>query len=363
MELLIISTVDFNKHGIPIAILNNYRKFDHQRMHCTFIINDSIDEEFEKEIVAYGDKVRILPNRKKNTISYIIELHKIAKEKHYDIAHIHGNSATMLFELLALKGMCKTICQAHTTGGIHSLINKILYPVFIKMTEHRAACSEEAGKFLFQGKSYDVLNNGIDSQRYLFNARVREETREKYGINSQKIILHVGSFCAQKNQPFLVEVFEQIINDRIDAVLWLVGIGEDIDCIKEMVVSRKMEDRVRFIGRVNNVCDYMMAADCFVLPSKVESFGLVNIEAQAAGLPCLISDVVPKEVKLTKKVEFVSLSDGAQQWAQKLERILDSELSDVERKEANRIVKESTYDINISSKQLQDYYSKVIRTY
>lgn len=362
MELLIISTVDFNKHGIPIAILNNYRNFDHQKIHCTFIVNESIDREFAEEIMALGDQIHVLPNRKKHTFVYINRLHKIAEDGHFDIAHIHGNSATMLFEILALKGTCKIICQAHTTGGIHSLINKILYPPFIRMTEFCAACSEEAGEFLFKKKSFEVLNNGIDSQRYLFDSKVRKDVREKYGINSQKVILHVGSFNDQKNQPFLIDAFEMLANERQDVVLWLVGVGQDMNDIRKMVESKRMEKRVKFIGRVNNVWDYMMAADCFVLPSKVESFGIVNIEAQAAGLPCIISDVVPKKVKLTKNVEFVPLSSGVQVWVKKITKFLDGTLSDAERKNANQIVGKSTYDINITSKQLQDYYAKIMTT-
>lgn len=103
MNLLIVSTVDFNKHGIPVSIMNNYRLFNHSDIHCTFVTYDSIDEMYKKEILKNGDEVFLLPHRKRRTLKYIKELKNIAKSKNYDIAHVHGNSSTMLFELLALK--------------------------------------------------------------------------------------------------------------------------------------------------------------------------------------------------------------------------------------------------------------------
>lgn len=360
MELLIISTVDFNKHGIPVAILNNYRNFDHEKIHCTFIVNESIDSEFEREILTLGDQIFILANRKKRTITYIKELHSIAKKGGYDIAHVHGNSATMLFELFALKGICRVICQAHTTGGIHSFMNRLLYPIFISMTELRAACSNEAGIFLFKNKSFEVLNNGINSQRYLFDVKLREKIRKKNGINDQKIILHVGSFSERKNHPFLMNVFEQVANDMPDTLLWLVGNGPDLNKVKKIVERKELSHRVKFFGIVNNVEEYMMAADCFLLPSKVESFGIVNIEAQATGLPCIISDVVPQNVKLLNNVKFVSLRENERVWAIKVEEALLGKVSYDERKKANEIVKNSEFDIKKTSEQLQEYYFGIL---
>lgn len=360
MELLIISTVDFNKHGIPIAILNNYRNFNHEKIHCTFIVNESIDSEFKREILALGDRIFVLPNRKKKTITYIKKLHSIAKKGCYDIAHIHGNSATMLFELLALKGICRVICQAHAIGGVHSLMNNLLYPMFISMTEYRTACSNEAGIFLFKNKAFEVLNNGINSRKYLFDIRIRDKIREKNGVSDQKIILHVGSFTESKNHPFLIKVFEKVAKDMPDTLLWLVGVGPDLDNIKKIVERKKLSHRVKFVGTVNNIEEYMMAADCFVLPSKMESFGIVNIEAQATGLPCIISDVVPQNVKLLNNVKFVSLRENEKVWANKLEEILLGKASYGERKKANEIVKNSEFDIKKTSERLQEYYFRIL---
>lgn len=356
---MVVSTVDFNKHGIPLAILNNYRKFDHNTIHCTFITNGSIDEDFSKEISGFGDQIYVLPDRKRKTWEYIKKLRKISKKNHFDIAHIHGNSSTMLFELLALKGTCKIICQAHTTGGIHSFINKLLYPIFITLTEFRAACNEEAGKFLFRRNSFEILNNGINSEKFAFNHKTRTELRYSYNAESKKIILHVGSFNEQKNQIFLVNLFEQILHDIPDAILWFIGCGPNLTNIKKAVKQKKLESKIIFIGSTTNVCDYMMAADCFVLPSKVESFGIVNIEAQATGLPCLISDVVPKSVQLLPNVTFISLNEGLNKWAHELKEILNSG-SKINRKDANLVIKNSIYDAGNTSKHLIEYYSKIL---
>lgn len=180
---------------------------------------------------------------------------------------------------------------------------------------------------------------------FLGTELVREKIREKYGVKDQKIILHVGSFSERKNHPFLIDVFEQVANDMPDTLLWLVGTGADLNNIKEIVERKELNHRVKFIGTVNNVEEYMMAADCFLLPSKVESFGIVNIEAQATGLPCIISDVVPKNVKLLNNVKFVSLGENEKVWAKKVEEALLVKVPCDERKKANIIVENSDFDI------------------
>ena len=355
MNLLIVSTVAFNKHGIPVSIMNNYRLFNHNDIHCTFVTYGSIDEEFKKEILQNGDEVFLLPHRKKRTLRYIRELRKIAKSLNYDIAHVHGNSSTMLFELLALKGLVTVVCQAHNTDCVHSMLHKVLYPLFIKEVNHRVACTYEAGIFLYQNNTFKVLKNGIFAGDYKFSHDVRKKIRDNMKLDGKFVILHVGVFNDQKNHKYLIDIFNMYHRENPQSQLWLVGEGMTKEEIKDLTKKYDIEDAVNFIGKTNEVANYMMAADCFVLPSLYESFGIVNIEAQATGLPCTVSSSVPNIAKISEFFYKVSLDDK-QKW---LEMIDNCHKLAIQRENSYLNVLKCGFDVSQTSSELLEYYKSL----
>ena len=355
MNLLIVSTVDFNKHGIPVSIMNNYRLFNHNDIHCTFVTYGSIDEEFKKEILQNGDEVFLLPHRKKRTLRYIRELRKIAKSLNYDIAHVHGNSSTMLFELLALKGLVTVVCQAHNTDCVHSMLHKVLYPLFIKEVNHRVACTYEAGIFLYQNNTFKVLKNGISAGDYKFSNDVRKKIRDNMKVSDKFVILHVGSFNKQKNHEYLIDIFKMYHDKNPKSQLWLVGEGATKDKVKNLTKKYEIEEFVNFIGRTNEVAKYMMAADCFVLPSLYESFGIVNVEAQATGLPCVVSTSVPDAAKVSEYFYKVSLND-VKRWVETIE--LCQEIA-IQRKISYLDIFRHGFDVSQTSEELINYYKSL----
>lgn len=354
MNLLIISTVYLRKTGIPVSIMNNYRHFKHSDIHCTFVTY-GVDKSYEDEIFQNGDEIFILPNRMKRPMAYMKELRKIASSKKYDLAHVHGNSSTMLIELLALKGQVKVICQAHNTNCVHSTLHKILYPLFIKMSEEKSACTEEAGKFLYRKHNVKVLKNGIEAAKYSFSYDIRKEIRDNVGANGNYVILHVGGFYKQKNQDYLLEIFKQYHEKNPLSQLWLIGEGEKKESIMNLVQKYQLENFVKFIGRTNDVSKYMMAADCFVLPSLYESFGIVNIEAQATGLPCIVSTSVPDVAKISDFFYKVPLDDTSK-WVEAIE---NCRKLTIQRKDSSLNVFEYGFDVSQTSKELVNYYKSL----
>lgn len=352
MNLLIVSTVDFNKHGIPVSIMNNYRLFNHSDIHCTFVTYDSIDEMYKKEILKNGDEVFLLPHRKRKTLKYIKELKNIVKNKKFDIAHVHGNSSTMLFELLALKGLVKIVCQAHNTDCVHSILHRMMYPLFINMVEHKVACTEEAGSFLYQNQTFKVLKNGVPAINYKFSDDIRKKYRINMKANEKFVILHVGAFNDQKNHKYLIDIFNMYHGENPQSQLWLIGEGTTKEYIKNLTKKYDIEDAVNFIGKTNEVAKYMMAADCFVLPSLYESFGIVNIEAQATGLPCVVSDSVPNVAKVSKFFYKVSLNDK-QKW---VEVIGSCRKLAIQRETSYLNILDYGFDVSQTSSELLEYY-------
>lgn len=354
MNLLIISTVDLRKTGIPVSIMNNYRLFNHSDIHCTFVTY-GVDKSYEDEIIQNGDKIFILPNRMKKPIAYMRKLREIVNSKKYNLAHVHGNSSTMVMELLVLKGQVKVICQAHNTNCVHSTFHKILYPLFIRLVEEKTACTEAAGKFLYRKHKFKVLKNGIETAKYSFSSDIRKKFRDSMGIGENFAILHVGGFSEQKNHDFLLEVFKKYHEKNPLSQLWLIGEGVKKESIINLVHKNKLDQFVKFIGRTNDVSKYMMAADCFLLPSLYESFGIVNIEAQATGLPCVVSTSVPDVAKISDYFYKVPLDD-ASKW---LEAIDKCQKITIQRRNSSLNVFEHGFDVSQTSKELINYYKSL----
>ena len=177
--------------------------------------------------------------------------------------------------------------------------------------------------------------------------------REKLGINKDTYVIgHVGRFSYQKNHEYLIELFGQLKQRHSNSALLLIGSGENLERIKELVVSKGLDDSVNFVGNVNNVCDYMQVMDIFVLPSRFEGLPIVGVEAQANGLPLLVSTNVSSELALSEAVEFISLKDR-EKWVQRLISHLDSR-----RIETAESLTRNGYNIEVTVQELKRIYEE-----
>lgn len=215
------------------------------------------------------------------------------------------------------------------------------------------ACSEKAGQWMFNGASFEVLNNAIDSQIYTYNYQKNRNIRIQLGIEEDDIVLgHVGRFYAVKNHIFLLDIINSI-KHNYKIKLLLVGDGPLYNSIKEKVQEMKLSDRVIFTGVRSDVSDLMQAMNTFVFPSLYEGLPLTLIEAQASGLPCLISDTIPPDCMITNLVEKKPLSDGAESWANKA-----IELSQMTRRNTYEEIKSAGFDIIENAEKLSNFYIK-----
>jgi glycosyltransferase involved in cell wall biosynthesis len=214
------------------------------------------------------------------------------------------------------------------------------------------ACSKEAGNWLFRDKEFVVLNNAIDVDKYIYNEKVRLHQRANNNLSSHLVIGHVGRFSEQKNHKFVVDIFYEVCKQQKDAMLMLVGTGELEQEIKEKIFSLGLQDNTIFMGNRSDVNELMQAMDIFILPSLFEGLPLVGIEAQATGLPCVVSDTVSKDVKITPNVSFMSLESAPSEWA---ECILNMSKNTVRANTRSDIIS-SGYDIKSVVMQLERTY-------
>ena len=179
------------------------------------------------------------------------------------------------------------------------------------------ACGVQAGERLYGKRTFSkrgqLILNGIDTQRFAFDARRREAFRKELGLADRFIVGHAGHLAAVKNQAFLLELMPEILKMCPNACLLLLGEGEDRPMLEQKIRALQLEGYVHMTGNVRNVPDYLNAMDVFAFPSLYEGMPLSVIEVQANGLPCVISDRVPKDVFLTDLIHPLPL-EQPQRW-------------------------------------------------
>lgn len=324
-RVLEVNTVGFQYEGISSVILNYIGAMNRDGLEFTFLVYADTPQKLKETLSALG-AVATVPDRKKDVKGYIAQMYHILGEG-YDVLHVHGNSGTMLIEtvLAKLRGVKKVIVHTHNTTTSYPLANAVMkYPMMF-LADEQLACSRAAGEWLYGNHPYTVLNNAIDIERFRFDLQKREHYRKEFGVQKDEFLIgHIGNFNPQKNHIFLLEIFKAYLERDQKSKLLLIGDGPDQPRVKEKARELGIWDQVIFAGRRNDAFSIYSAMDLFLLPSRWEGLSLVTLEAQANGLPALVSDRVPQEVNCTDHVFFEPLTDTAQEWASNLETICKS---------------------------------------
>lgn len=353
LKILVINTIHFDLNGMSSVIMNYYKNMSNKRVKFDFIVNKYIDNSYYEDITKRGDHIYIL-NRNHNPVHYIRFIRSLDYMNKYDIVHIHGNSATMELELFALKNSssCK-IVHSHGVNTQHPMIHKLLYPSFSKSYNIAFAASKSSGEWLFKDKKYEIINNGIDTDKFKYNSNLRKKMRDRYNLNGYFALLHVGSFTEQKNHNFLIELFYLYQKKHVHSKLILIGEGKLKKEILRKAKKLGILSKVLFIGNYNKVIDFYSCSDCLLFPSKFEPFGIVPLEAQCAGLPCIVSNVLPRGINVTGNVKFLQLNIN--DWLTALEKL--SPFSEQKRKgNYCEDVKDNGYDIHDNAAYLNDFF-------
>jgi len=287
--------------------MNHYRLLN-DKIDFDILVNTKIVEAFEEEILLGGSRIFFVKGRKKHPIHYFFFLKKILRNKEYDVIHIHGNSTLMSLELFAIKNKRKVIVHGHNVATSYPFLHAFLRPYFKRNFSIGLAPTKEAGEFLFRDRNHRILTNGIDLEKYAYHPEAREKIRQQLGIIDEKVIICVGNLNEQKHQELLILMLPKLL-EREKYTILLVGEGGKRERLMKLAAEQKVADSVIFLGSVSNVQDYYSAADIFALPTHFESFGMVAVEAQANGLPCIVSDCVPRMVKQVEDFHFVSNKD------------------------------------------------------
>lgn len=371
MKVLELGPGDFGKSGLSVIAWNWYREFDKDKICVDFLSCSVPDNNYVEYIHKNGGEFYLIDIEGKNIIQRqigrFLTSRKTSKKNKYDCIHIHVSEAGEAFAFYAgVKPFCKKIIIHSHNSGVGCESSKFTIGAKIKVCLHklckhlisgknvvRLACSDLAGKWLYLPKhDYTIVNNGIDTEKFVFDRQVRDKIRAELKIENKFVVGHIGRFSYQKNHKFLIDIFNEIYKENSNAVLLLLGCGELEKQIREKVHALGLDKEVIFYGTVSNANEFYQAMDCFVLPSNFEGLPVVAVEAQAAGLKFLCSDVVTKEAKITELLEFMSLSESAEAWAKK---VLSYD-NGYDRIDMSDEIKRAGFDIKYSAKQLERLY-------
>lgn len=308
---------------------------------------------------CYELKLPFLPGKSRHSL--MTPIYEFLKRNYYDAVHVHSGSTSVLAygaKAARRAGIKNIVVHSHVTG-ITSLKQKMVRFVMGNVVAMNAtsflACSYEAGVAKYPDRivknKFKVINNGVNIDKYQYDRMKRNLIRNKYNINDNEYVIgHVGRFSEQKNHEYLISLFDEVHKQISNSRLLLVGDGELKQEIVLNVKKMGLEDSVVFAGNVDNAEDYYQAMDVFVLPSKWEGLPFVIVEAQAAGLPCLVSACTPEAACMSSGMKRLSLEDFTS-WIDECIGMRDTDREDNSEK-----IRLAGYDIRVTAKQIRNLY-------
>lgn len=359
IRILYVNGGLMNRGGIESYMMNYYRHFDRSKIQIDFIVHDAGGYGYyDEEIKKMGGRIFVLPKKSTYPFTYVHRLKKIITNGDYKIIHAHMDAmGAWVLKTAEECGVPVRIAHSHNTQHLSTNPLKLFFlekarKNINKYATHRMACSDVAGRWLFGDKPFTVVHNAIEVERFAFDEEERKRIRELYGVRDDEFLIgHVGRFDTQKNHSFLIDVFADVVKEKPNCKLMLVGEGHLMQNIKEKISRLKLDKTVIFTGVRDDAYKYYNAFDLFALPSLFEGLGIVAIEAEVNGCPSLLSSQVPQVAKIAENVSFVDLKKEA--W---VNSILSVTQDKKDRNGALFNIYESDYNINIESKKLQSLY-------
>jgi glycosyltransferase involved in cell wall biosynthesis len=360
-----------NRGGVETWLMHVLRNIDRDKYKMDFMVHTTEPCAYDDEIRALGSKIIPCPNPRR-PLAYARQFRDLYKEHGpYDVVHSHVHHFSGFVLWLAKREQVPVrIAHSHNDTLSSESAASAQRRSYLSLTEYLVrrnaskglACSKKAARALYgaEWKSdarWRLLLYGIDL--HPFKEPTEPATlRASLGLPEQAYVIgHVGRFVHQKNHPFLLDIFAEVVRHEPCAHLFLVGLGPLAEGTKRRAEALGIMDKVTFAGSRSNVPQLMMGAmDVFAFPSHYEGLGLVLIEAQAAGLPCVFSDVVPEEADVVQPlVHRLSLSDPATKWAEAILKLRHQPRA-ISRQDALKIVENSPFNIDRSVRALEAIY-------
>ena len=350
--------------GMTQYALTNWKWMDKDKFTCDFVTM-SKHLDFEDEVLATGSRIFYIScYAEDNKAQFVKEFDEILN-RGYDVVHLHTKQwkSFLMEEICKRHHVPKVIVHAHNTGidtadpikrsaeeRLHESVKKKFNT---ELATDFWSCSRMAADFLFGEQipqsRVKIMPNAIELESFKYMQDIRNEYRKRFDLENCYVIGHVGRFVYQKNHRFLLKVFHALLQIEENAKLILLGEGELLSEVRREVECMNIEDRVLFLGRREDVNNWYQAMDVFCLPSRFEGLPISMIEAQAAGLPCIGSMEITKEVVVTDHI--VRLPFDVEMWREQL-----LGYRNIIREDDQMSLRNAGYDIQGQIKVIEKFY-------
>lgn len=340
--------------GVEIYTINLSKNLDKNKYSISFLVDGEAPISYQKLISDINVNVIYSPNLdKKNYFKRIKFLNNLYKTNNFDIIYFN-TSFLHRFEIISLAkkhNIKKRIIHSHNSSYGYQPNKFVVYIEeyykrnLSKYSDTLLACSKTAGDFTFGINDYKIIPNGIEIKKFIYDEQIRNILRTKLNVIDKKIVGHIGRINEQKNPLFLIDILTELC--KLDDNYCMIHIGEiqNIELYNQMIDKinkQNLSNNIIFLGKINNVYEYLSVFDVFLLPSFFEGFPISLVEAQANGLPCIISSNIDSSINITGLCEFVDLDNTAKEWAH---LILSLNLENDIRINFNEELFEKGYDI------------------
>ena len=303
-----------NRAGTEAAIVNYASRVDDVAF--DFLCYEAPLVHWEK-LDRSGNRYFVIPSKIKDPLGYTRAIRAFMKEhaREYDALWFNVNDAANVDPLKFAKsyGIPRRIVHMHSSDVANAPLTRFFHGLnkgkLVSLATDYRACSKAAASFLGAGSDTRIVPNVIDVDAVSFSAEKRADLRTELGLDEKRVVGTVGRLVDLKNPAFLLKLMPVLL--ELDPSIRLVFVGNGV-LESELIEQSKtfgIEDKVVFAGQQEDIQAYLSAFDVYVQPSSFEGFGISVLEAQFNGLPCIVSDAVPREVDITTGIEHISLDD------------------------------------------------------
>ncbi len=364
MKVLYVNGGLMDRGGISAMMMNYYRHIEPEKIQIDFLVHGFEEGVHDEEIISRGSKIyHVVPKSidfKKNTR----QLKEIFTENRYDIIHAHADVGNAhILKIAKSCGISIRISHSHSTSSQSTgMLRKILGELQRKMVKryatHYFGCSKAACAWLY-GKAVNsvVIPNAIDAKVFSFDANKRAVMREQLMLGDSLALCQIGHLNTLKNQTFSIRVVHRLQSSHPDSNIKLILIGDgDQKKLNALASQLNVQDKICFLGQRHDISDILQACDVLLLPSLFEGLPVTLIEAQAADVPCLVSDKVSTEAAIIPgKIQFLPIDeDGVDLWCDVINTFSK------QRRNVFEQIKDAGYDIFEESKKLCELYLSLV---
>ena len=319
MRKILIEGMSGNLGGVETFVHNLYLVLK-DKCQVDFITVDP-KIPFQDEFESNGSKIHVITPRYKSVSQFKKDIYNVFKKNDYDVFWFNRTTLSSIdtIRLAKKNGVGTVICHSHQSKNMGSAFTAVMHNInrkkVSKYVDYKAACSNVAAEYFFGNNISDVkiFPNAVNVSKYEPDSNRRKEAREKLGLKDELVIGHVGRFAREKNHKQLIDIFDNL-SKSTNSYLLLCGVGELMEDAKRQVEEKGIESKVSFLGMRKDIPDIFQAMDVMILPSLFEGLPFVLVEAQASGVPCVVSDTVSPEAKLTDIIDYVPLDAKEDVW-------------------------------------------------